>query len=53
MVFDIVEFLMSPAEILTQGMVGLILGLGLFHHKSLSPNSHSAFTRDGTANEGV
>jgi len=29
MVFDIVEFLMGPADILTQGMVGLILGLGM------------------------
>ena len=29
MVFDIVEFLMGPANILTQGMVGLILGLGM------------------------
>ena len=29
MVFDIVEFLMGPADILTQGMVGLFLGLGM------------------------
>jgi len=29
MVFHIVEFLMGPAEILTQGMVGFILGLGM------------------------
>ncbi|TFG34198.1 hypothetical protein EU527_04540 [Candidatus Thorarchaeota archaeon] len=29
MSFDIVKFLLAPAEILTQGMVGLILGLGI------------------------
>ncbi|MGY5853897.1 MAG: hypothetical protein RTU92_10050 [Candidatus Thorarchaeota archaeon] len=29
MAFDIVQFLLGPAEILTQGMVGLILGLGM------------------------
>ncbi len=29
MSFDIVNFLLGPAEILTQGMVGLILGLGM------------------------
>jgi hypothetical protein len=27
--FDIVKFLLAPAQILTQGMVGLILGLGI------------------------
>ena len=27
--FDIVQFLLGPAEILTQGLVGLILGLGM------------------------
>jgi len=29
MSFDIVNFLLGPAELLTQGMVGLILGLGM------------------------
>ena len=29
MSFDVVNFLLGPAEILTQGMVGLILGLGM------------------------
>ncbi len=29
MAFDIVQFLLGPAEILTQGMIGLIVGLGL------------------------
>jgi hypothetical protein len=29
MAFDIVNFLLAPAELLTQGMVGLILGLGI------------------------
>jgi hypothetical protein len=29
MVFDIVQFLLGPAEIMTQGLVGLILGLGM------------------------
>ena len=29
MPFDIVKFLLGPAELLTQGMVGLILGLGI------------------------
>ncbi|MFX1485354.1 MAG: hypothetical protein ACFFCP_19450 [Promethearchaeota archaeon] len=29
MSFDIVKFLLGPAEILTQGLVGLILGLGM------------------------
>lgn len=29
MSFDLVNFLLAPAEILTQGMVGLILGLGI------------------------
>ena len=27
--FDIVQFLMGPADILTQGLVGLIMGLGM------------------------
>jgi len=27
--FDIVQFLLGPAEILTQGLVGLIMGLGM------------------------
>ena len=27
--FDIVQFLMGPADLLTQGLVGLILGLGM------------------------
>ena len=29
MSFDIVQFLLGPAELLTQGLVGLIMGLGL------------------------
>ncbi len=29
MSFDIVTFLMGPADILTQGLIGLILGLGM------------------------
>lgn len=29
MSFDIVKFLMGPADILTQGLTGLILGLGM------------------------
>jgi hypothetical protein len=29
MSFDIVKFLLGPANILTEGMVGLILGLGM------------------------
>ena len=29
MSFDIVKFMLGPADILTQGMVGLILGLGI------------------------
>lgn len=29
MSFDIVKFLLGPADILTQGLVGLILGLGM------------------------
>lgn len=27
--FDIVQFLMGPTDILTQGLVGLIMGLGM------------------------
>lgn len=29
MSFDIVTFLMGPADILTQGLIGLVLGLGM------------------------
>ena len=29
MSFDIVTFLMGPADILTEGLIGLILGLGM------------------------
>ncbi len=29
MSFDIVEFLLGPAEILTQGLIGLITGVGM------------------------
>ena len=29
MSFDIVEFLLGPAEILTQGLIGLIMGIGM------------------------